>query len=117
MKYIQKTATPQFFITDTNGLSRWSEYHSTKKQILKKHILDNEQFNLCCYCEKSITAVSGSSHCEHIKPKSLDIATLTFDYANIIVSCEGNHFNEIGDNTKNTCGHKKDINFDSIKLF
>jgi uncharacterized protein (TIGR02646 family) len=56
-----------------------------------------------------------SSHVEHIKPKSLDIATLTFDYANLLVSCEGNHFNKIGDNSKkNNCGHLKDDDFDEI---
>ena len=88
IKYIQKTATPQFFIIDTNGLSLWSDYNATKKRTLRKHILDTEQSNLCCYCEKSITEHTVSSHCEHIKPKSIDIATLTFDYNNIIVSCE-----------------------------
>ena len=29
-----------------------------------------------------------------------------------MVSCQGNHFNEIGDNSKNTCGHIKDNLFD-----
>ncbi len=116
MKYIQKQPRPAFFIKDTAGLSTWSQYHSSKKRKLKKFILDNEQFKLCCYCEKSITADKASSHVEHIKPKSLDITNLTFDYDNLLVSCEGNHFNEIGDNSKNTCGQKKDNDFDEVKF-
>ncbi len=116
MKYIQKTPTPAFFISDTNGLTSWSQYIASKKRILKKYILDNEQFGLCCYCEKDIIRDINASHIEHIKPKSLDINALTFDYSNLLVSCEGNHFNEIGDNRKNTCGHLKDDNFDEINF-
>jgi uncharacterized protein (TIGR02646 family) len=111
MKYIRKiTPTPPFFIADTQGLTLWNDYRAENKRKLKKYILDNEQFNLCCYCEKQITVAF--SHIEHIKPKSLGVAALTFDYANLLVSCEGNHFNEIGDVSKNTCGHFKDENFD-----
>lgn len=114
MKYIQKQPTPPFFIADTASLSFWREYLAAKKRNLKTFILANEQFGLCCYCEKSITA--NNSHIEHIKPKSLDIANLTFDYPNLLTSCEGNHFNEIGNNTKNTCGHLKGEDFDEIKF-
>ncbi|MFK7983147.1 MAG: retron system putative HNH endonuclease [Saprospiraceae bacterium] len=116
MKYIKKLTTPQFFINDTNSLTTWSEYHSTKKRRLKKHILEEEQCHLCCYCEKEVTIDKSSSHIEHIKPKSIDLLNLTFDYNNILVSCEGNHFNEIGDNSKNTCGHIKDNNFEEDKF-
>jgi uncharacterized protein (TIGR02646 family) len=111
MKHIRKTTpTPPFFVADTQGLTLWRDYLAQNKRKLKKYILENEQFNLCCYCEKQITV--GLSHIEHIKPKSLDLASLTFDYANLLVSCEGNHFNEIGDTSKNTCGQFKDDNFD-----
>jgi len=114
MKHIQKQPTPQFFINDTAGLTDWARYNSTKKRRLKGYILAKEQFELCCYCEKSVTA--SSSHVEHIEPKSNDVLRLTFDYNNLLVSCEGNHFNEIGDNSKNTCGHKKDNDFDEVKF-
>ncbi len=111
MKYIQKKDVPQFFIDDTLNLTSWDDYHSSKKRRLKKFILQNEQFGLCCYCEKQITIDKSSSHVEHVKPKSLDILELTFNYTNLLVSCEGNHFNEIGDTTKNTCGQIKANNF------
>jgi len=116
MKYIQKQPIPQFFIDDTKGLTSWKNYSPKKKKKLKCFILDNEQFNLCCYCEKSITIDMESSHIEHIKPKSIDKPSLTFDYYNLLVSCEGNHFNEIGDNSKNTCGQIKGDNFDETKF-
>lgn len=111
MKYIRKTSPPPlFFIADTQRLTSWKRYRSSKKRKLKKYILENEQFGVCCYCEKEITI--DTSHIEHIKPKSIDVLNLTFDYNNLLVSCEGNHFNEIGDNSKNTCGQFKDDNFD-----
>jgi uncharacterized protein (TIGR02646 family) len=116
MKYIQKLPTPAFFTADTAGLTSWNDYWASKKRVLKTFILANEQFGLCCYCEKSITAEQTSSHIEHVKPKSLDIANLTFEYSNLLVSCEGNHFQEIGDTSKNTCGHSKDDNFDEMKF-
>lgn len=116
MKHIIKKSTPDFFITDTSGLITWNSYNSNRKRYLKEFILENEQNWLCCYCEKKITADKTSSHIEHVKPKSLDVLALTFDYNNLLVSCEGNHFNEIGDNTKSSCGHKKDNLFDEEKF-
>ena len=97
---------------DTYGLTTWDQYQSRKKRKLKKYILENEQHWLCCYCEKKITLDFNSSHVEHIKPKSSDPINLTFNYNNLLVSCEGNHYNEIGDNRKNTCGQFKLQNFD-----
>lgn len=51
MRYIKKTDTPQFFIEDTAGLTAWKDYYSDKKRRLKEHILNNEQNDLCIYCE------------------------------------------------------------------
>ncbi len=116
MKYINKLPTPQFFIDDTQYLTSWSDYHSSKKRKLKKYILEKEQSFLCCYCEMKITQDADKSHIEHIKPKSIDVLRLTFDYSNLTVSCQGNHFNEIGDNSKNTCGHIKENIFDENKF-
>jgi len=117
MKYIKKLETPQFFIDDTKDLTNWKDYSLTKaislKKIkLKKYILENEQNGLCCYCELDLISNNKLSHIEHIKPKSLDIFNLTFEYSNLLVSCEGNHFNEIGDNTITNCGQFKKDNFD-----
>lgn len=122
MKYICKTEEPQFFkddthklrqkiITETDKLKVWDDEYKGKR-ALKEYILENEQNYLCCYCEAKLTL--DNSHIEHIKPKSLDYDNLTFNYANLLVSCEGKCFT---DGTKPlTCGHKKGNRFDENKF-
>jgi uncharacterized protein (TIGR02646 family) len=115
VKYIHKKNIPSFFIEDTKNLNNWSEYHGNKKRKLRKYILDNEQNNLCAYCEKIIDI--DNCHLEHINPKYNDKINLTFDYQNIIVSCDGICKSSDNPNKKRqTCGHKKYDNFD-INLF
>jgi len=104
MRYVKKTDIPQFFIDDTQNLNKWDGYCAKKKRTLKKYILTNEQNYLCIYCENKISF--SKSHLEHIKPKSLDIINLTFDYMNISVSCNG--FDTENDITHYHCGHRKD---------
>jgi len=106
MRYIQKLNRPQFFINDTHTLKTWNDYYSSKKRVLKAYISKEEQNYLCCYCEDKID--SNYSHIEHIKPKSLDIENLTFDYYNLAVSCNGTCRNSEEDNTRYNCGHRKD---------
>jgi len=89
----------------------WDNKFKTKRK-LKEYILENEQNYLCCYCEAKITL--DNSHIEHIKPKYLDYENLTFDYNNLLVSCNGICFNN--ENKPITCGHKKGKKFDE-KLF
>lgn len=106
MRYVKKTDVPQFFTNDTQGLHEWNEYYANKKRALKEYILTEEQNYLCIYCENKINF--DTSHLEHLKPKSLDVINLTFDYMNISVSCNG-LCNNIGDDTTNYhCGHRKD---------
>lgn len=106
MRYVQKLSIPQFFIDDTTGLTKWANYYANKKRNLKEHILKEEQSYLCIYCESKIS--KSSSHLEHIKPKSCDTSNLTFNYHNIVVSCNGTCHNSDTDNTKYHCGHRKD---------
>ena len=110
MKFIHKTPTPSFFLEETEGLTQWNEY--THKRNLKKHILTYEQNGLCCYCESYVTL--DNSHIEHLQPKSLNPETLTFDYTNLAVSCQGKcHTNG---NQPATCGHKKGNDFDAERF-
>ena len=104
MRYIQKLETPVFFIDNTDYLQSWSNYKSSHKRIVKKYILDNEQNNLCCYCESRVNI--DNSHIEHIKPKSL-YPKLIFNYRNLSISCQGTCHNQEGDNTLYNCGHNK----------
>ncbi len=125
MRYIKKSEIPQFFINDTKELKKsiklltsnkkklkvWNDNYKNKRN-LKKYLLETEQNYLCGYCEAKITL--DNSHIEHIKPKSLDYDNLTFDYYNLLVSCNGICFSE----TKKpiTCGHKKDNKFNEEKF-
>ena len=111
MRYVQKLDAPQSFISKTNSLSKWSDYHdccNRQKRALRKYILKYEQNFLCIYCEGKISSIKESSHLEHIKPKHLDVEKLTFDYNNIAVSCNGNCDNSSEDKTNYNCGHRKD---------
>lgn len=108
MRHIRKTQIPSFFTNNTSNLSSWSQYRSADKRNLKDHILNKEQNHLCIYCETKIDI--NTSHLEHIKPKSLSPSTLTFDYKNISVSCNGDCHNRLGDEKSYHCGHRKDKN-------
>jgi len=121
MRYFQKKDTPQFFIDDTENLREklskldnkkdknkvWNSDYKKKKN-LKEFILEKEQDYLCCYCECKID--TDNTHIEHIKPKHLDLENLTFDYKNLIISCQGNTLSN--SNRESSCGHNKDKNFD-----
>jgi uncharacterized protein (TIGR02646 family) len=45
-----------------------------------------EQFGLCAYCCRSISAENGSSHNEHVEPQRL-APNLTLAFTNIVASC------------------------------
>jgi len=122
MKYIQKFKIPQFFIDDTKQLKVdiknsnnkpkvWNDDYKNKR-VLKKYILENEQNYLCGYCEAKVTL--DDSHVEHIKPKKLDYDNLTFNYNNLLVSCNGICFSK--SNKPITCGHRKGSKFDENKF-
>ena len=85
-------STPQFFLKDTLGLNNWNQYLAKNKRKLREYILENEQHELCCYCEGNVSINSANQHLEHIVPRISDIS-LIFDYNNILVSCNGKHFN------------------------
>nr|WP_275583542.1 retron system putative HNH endonuclease [Archangium primigenium] len=77
----------------------FSKRFPTIKSALKAALVQ-EQFGVCCYCERDLT---GGAHIEHLMPKSLASA-LTYDYANLLASCEG----EKGKGrAPETCGHLK----------
>lgn len=111
MRYIQKLEIPTFFTKTIKDFKIWKDFKD-KKQT-KKYILENEQNYLCCYCEclLEFTPQGNNIHChlEHIKPKN-KFPELIFDYNNLIVSCQGNIHS--GCFKQNTCGHRKDNEYD-----
>lgn len=72
--------------------------HKQEKDLLKEHMLQTEQYYICCYCCKSID--EKNSHIEHFKSRHHK-PQLSMKYDNLLVSC-----------TSNTCGSaKKDQDF------
>jgi uncharacterized protein (TIGR02646 family) len=104
MRYIKKGEAPKFFNDEVSTLKSWDEVSSEFKRELTKHILENEQNSLCGYCEAKIRDVA-KTHLEHVVAKHKDLEKFTFDYSNIIVSCDGICFQE---QQGFTCGHRKD---------
>ena len=121
MRYIKKNPAPKFFVDDTQDLQKklisvdtkkekkaiWNNKYPEKRR-LKEYLLEKEQNYLCGYCEAKVTL--DNSHIEHIKPKDIDEDSLTFDYENLLISCDGICFSK--NNKRMTCGHKKDNKFD-----
>lgn len=106
MRYVRKTKPPKFFKTDTRHLKSWGRYKSNKKRDLKRHILRNEQFFLCIYCEGKVDLKN--SHIEHLKPKDYHkYPEKVFTYENLAVSCNGDCQDYCEDNQPHTCGHIK----------
>jgi uncharacterized protein (TIGR02646 family) len=80
MLEIKKVETPDFF-------NSWIENKKEYSQRLREFILEKEQSNVCCYCEKGITADKNKSHIEHIRPQA-KFPQLKNNYNNLVVSCE-----------------------------
>lgn len=94
MLEIHKDETPGFF-------KDWVEDNQKHGQQLKEFILQKEQQQVCCYCEKGITS-HNDSHIEHIRPRD-KFPQLKNNYQNLVVSCitpgrcgnaKGNKFNK-----------------------
>lgn len=110
MKHIEKKAPPTSFTKHIPSTGKWADFSRTRKKHTKQYMLEQEQNYLCCYCEKNIKGAD--AHIEHIRPKG-DYPELTFEYSNLLVSCQGTHCSpDEEDTTVYICGHKKDSGFD-----
>jgi len=90
---IKKPNKPNFF-------ELWIKNKQDYGYQLKEFMLEKEQQNVCCYCEKPITASVEHSHIEHIKPQA-KFRKLKHDYNNLVISCQ----------TKGRCGNAKGDKF------
>ena len=93
MLEIKKPNKPNFF-------ESWIKDKQGYGYQLREFMLEKEQQNVCCYCEKGITASVEYSHIEHIRPQS-KFKKLQHDYNNLVVSCQ----------TKGRCGKAKGDKF------
>lgn len=94
MLEIKKVNPPDFF----DSWIKEREYG----QRLREFILEKEQKNVCCYCEKGTAPDNRKSLIDHVRPQD-KFPKLKNDYHNLVVSCQtakrcgnakGNQFNE-----------------------
>ena len=88
----------------------WKQIHRTSvKRSIRDHLY-RHQFGLCGYCEGSLGELG--RHIEHVEPKSGIGGNpgRTFDYANLIASCQGDTDKPKNAGQDASCGHYKDQN-------
>lgn len=117
MRYLRKQEPPGCFTEfagQASGDTCWSEFLNPCKGETRDYILEREQRSLCAYCERGIEQPR-DCHLEHMEPQSHP--GCRFDYANIVVSCNGGDCAPRGDSPYGgldieSCGHRKDDSFD-----
>ena len=69
------------------GKKLWDLLNNDKpyRQALRK-----EQHNLCCYCCEILKKGDDTTAIEHFRDKGSNPCVDTFDYANLLLACEGN---------------------------
>jgi uncharacterized protein (TIGR02646 family) len=120
MRYIDKTnrcVDFDNFVAKYHGRLRndWEKFKKVDgsgevRLGLHQHLW-KAQKALCAYCEQEIPEKKqlqqeAKSHFEHIRPKAL-FPKLTYEFNNLIASCEGFDLMEIPDKKKQFCGHFK----------
>ncbi|MEY4936917.1 MAG: hypothetical protein RIS64_3276 [Bacteroidota bacterium] len=128
MRYIDKSnRCQQFddFVETYRGRLRndWEKFKKVKggseiRLLLHQHLWLHQK-GLCAYCEQEIPEKTkpdedAKSHFEHIRPKKR-FPTLTYEFKNLIVSCEGFDLSTIVDKKRQFCGHFKDNDFDKYR--
>ncbi len=84
--------------------------------VLHQHLW-REQKGLCAYCEQAVPEKTtpesdAKSHLEHIRPKARsEFKHLTFQFENLIISCEGFDLTAVFAYKREFCGHFKDNYF------
>jgi uncharacterized protein (TIGR02646 family) len=93
---------PAFFTTvkgktkNQKQSDAWSRIN-IDKDVLREHILVEEQNLMCAYCEKKINVSRQKSNTDHFKTRHA-YPELTLEYSNLFVSCKSpNHCESIKD--------------------
>lgn len=89
MRRIRKQPEPTSLIqfkakANQDWLPEWSNLSTDVKHELHAALMAEQGF-ICCYCEMRIKV--GSSHPEHIHPRSRDPVEKQLDYENLLASC------------------------------
>ncbi len=98
IKIIKKNE-PYFFSQIRKKVLFYKDFDNIEqKRNVRKHILNTEQNNICCYCEIEIDEFNSSI--EHIIPQSKN-QSLSMNYDNFVVSCNNtNHCNNFRGNNE-----------------
>jgi len=120
MKYIQKAPEPEEFVQWKRDKPKkyqsndWKKLNPLPKNALHEALL-KEQGYICCYCECALT--KDNSHIEHFVPKKGPYAdpNLTFEYQNLLCSCDGNAGHPENKGLTH-CGNRKDDWFDATLM-
>jgi uncharacterized protein (TIGR02646 family) len=85
----------------------WNQIPSIVKRAIRDRLYLH-QYGLCGYCEGSLGELG--RHIEHVEPKGGigGNPARTFDYSNLIASCQGDTDRRIVDGQDASCGHYKD---------
>lgn len=113
MRFIKKIQSPAFFEQEKCDFpltedSPWEDFKNPCKTRFKQFLV-KEQHGLCGYCECDLS--STSSHIEHIAPRER-YKHLKFSYENLLVSCDGRLLCSGAMKNKESCGHRKDNEYD-----
>jgi uncharacterized protein (TIGR02646 family) len=99
MRPIQKRVEPDRLTQwKASGNEDWQPPYPDLRGDLKRHVhttLAAEQGWVCCYCERRIAAVPGTSHIEHLRPQcpdpdSAEAPPDPLGYGNMLCSCDTN---------------------------
>ena len=92
MRKINKGDPPEYFaaLAAIDPIPDWGITRDIS-YMLRSHMLKEEQGGLCAYTEMRISAHASSSHIDHFRKRSL-FRELTFDYNNLVVSCNSEFF-------------------------
>jgi uncharacterized protein (TIGR02646 family) len=120
VKYIQKAPEPEEFVQwkldkpKKYQSNDWKKLNPLPKQALHEALL-KEQGCICCYCECALT--KNNSHIEHFVPKKGLYAdpNLTFEYQNLLCSCDGNARHPENKGLTH-CGNRKDDWFNAVLM-
>jgi uncharacterized protein (TIGR02646 family) len=117
VRFIRKTRSPDFFEQEKCDFpltedSPWEDFKNPCKTKFKEFLVQ-EQHGLCGYCECDLSSTTTSSHIEHIAPRER-YKHLKFVYENLIVSCDGRFLCSGKILNKESCGHRKDNEYDEL---
>ena len=107
MRHLPAHAEPAQLTTARPRLTTWARIPRRVKNAIRDSLYAH-QLGLCGYCEGSLGDLG--RHIEHVEPKGGigGNSSRTFDYGNLIASCQGDTDKRKSAGQDASCGHYKD---------